>query len=48
MLLKAIIVQRDPQETMGIRSVLNFGHTVGHGVEKVLKLPHGYAVSLGM
>lgn len=47
-LLKAIIVQQDPEERKGIRSVLNFGHTIGHGIEGVLGIPHGYAVAAGM
>jgi 3-dehydroquinate synthase len=30
------------------REHLNFGHTIGHIIEYSSKLPHGYAVSLGM
>ena len=45
--IKSGIVNRDEKET-GERRKLNFGHTVGHAVEKVHKLPHGEAVSIGM
>jgi len=45
--IKSEIVNRDEKET-GERRKLNFGHTVGHAVEKVHKLPHGEAVSIGM
>lgn len=45
--IKTDIVNRDESET-GIRSVLNFGHTTGHALEKMLRIPHGMAVSLGM
>ena len=33
-----------------IRMILNFGHTIGHSLEKIskYKLPHGYAVGLGI
>ena len=47
MAIKSEIVNRDERET-GERRKLNFGHTVGHAVEKVHKLPHGEAVSIGM
>jgi len=30
------------------RKLLNFGHTAGHAIETLYKLPHGYAVALGM
>ena len=35
---------------MGLRQVLNFGHTFGHAVESLLNfaLPHGVCVGLGM
>lgn len=30
------------------RRLLNFGHTLGHAIENIYKLPHGHAVSIGM
>ena len=45
--VKAAVVSGDFRET-GNRAILNFGHTIGHGVEVVCGLPHGYAVSVGM
>jgi 3-dehydroquinate synthase len=45
--IKSTIVNRDEKEA-GERRKLNFGHTFGHAVEKVRKLPHGEAVSMGM
>ena len=45
--IKSAIVNRDEKER-GERRKLNFGHTFGHAVEKVHKLPHGEAVSIGM
>jgi len=48
--IKADIVAKDPFEK-SIRAHLNFGHTFGHALEKVVgydKLPHGHAVALGM
>lgn len=44
---KAAIVQADEQES-GERMKLNFGHTVGHAIEKLAGVPHGEAVSAGM
>jgi 3-dehydroquinate synthase len=47
---KAGVVNRDEREG-GLRMILNFGHTVGHAVEKVLgygTVPHGEAVAVGM
>jgi len=48
--IKADIVTKDEKETKGIRTILNFGHTVGHAIESVMgfKLSHGEAVALGM
>ena len=45
--IKSEIVNRDEKES-GERRKLNFGHTVGHAVEKVHKIPHGEAISIGM
>jgi len=48
--IKAEVVSRDEREG-GLRMLLNFGHTLGHVVEKELgyrKLLHGEAVSMGM
>ena len=45
--VKAAVVSEDFREA-GRRAILNFGHTIGHGIETVCGLPHGYAVSVGM
>ena len=45
--IKAEVVENDEKEG-GIRKILNFGHTFGHGVEKLCGISHGYAVSIGM
>jgi len=48
--LKAFVVERDERE-QGLRRLLNFGHTVGHAVEKATgysRLLHGEAVAIGM
>ncbi|MBI4144053.1 3-dehydroquinate synthase [Candidatus Woesearchaeota archaeon] len=45
--IKSLIVSSDSKET-GIRQFLNFGHTIGHALEVLCKLPHGEAVSIGM
>jgi 3-dehydroquinate synthase len=46
---KAMIVAEDELEA-GRRAILNYGHTIGHGLEAAAgyALPHGYAVSAGM
>ncbi|MBQ9727140.1 MAG: 3-dehydroquinate synthase [Kiritimatiellae bacterium] len=47
---KAAVVSADEREG-GLRAVLNFGHTVGHALEKVLgygTVAHGEAVAAGM
>jgi 3-dehydroquinate synthase len=49
--IKAEIVARDEEDRTGIRAILNFGHTVGHAIEKVAgygTLRHGEAVIVGM
>ncbi len=47
--IKARIVSRDPAES-GERMVLNFGHTVGHGLEFLsgFRVTHGCAVGSGI
>lgn len=45
--VKNKIVHADEHED-GIRRILNFGHTAGHAFERLLGLPHGHAVGLGM
>eukprot|EP00834_Sanchytrium_tribonematis_P004179 NODE_191_length_13422_cov_1.451025.p1 type:complete len:1469 gc:universal NODE_191_length_13422_cov_1.451025:7688-3282(-) len=47
--IKAAIVTKDEKEG-GLRGLLNFGHTVGHGIEAAVfpDLLHGECVSLGM
>lgn len=49
--IKAAIVAEDEHETKGLRALLNFGHTIGHGIENAAgygRLLHGEAISLGM
>lgn len=45
--IKANIVQKDEKEK-GERRILNFGHTLGHALEKITGIPHGEAVSMGI
>jgi len=45
--LKVQVVEQDEKET-GLRKALNFGHTLGHGIESVTGLLHGECVGLGM
>ncbi len=45
--LKRAVVEQDEREG-GLRKVLNFGHTIGHGIEVVTGLLHGECVGLGM
>jgi 3-dehydroquinate synthase len=44
---KLQIVESDEHD-LGIRQLLNFGHTFGHAIEAQDKVLHGFAVSLGM
>jgi 3-dehydroquinate synthase len=49
--IKASYVVKDEFETTGSRTLLNFGHTLGHAIEAVAgygALLHGEAVALGM
>lgn len=49
--IKSQIVTQDEKETKGIRTILNFGHTVGHAIEAAgnyTTYHHGEAIALGM
>jgi len=49
--IKSKIVAKDPRDQTGERALLNFGHTIGHAIERAGnygKFLHGEAVSLGM
>jgi len=49
--IKARVVEEDERETAGTRALLNFGHTIGHGIEASLPygvMLHGEAISLGI
>ena len=49
--IKANVVSRDERETLGIRVLLNYGHTIGHAIEAATGYEsylHGEAVSVGM
>ncbi len=49
--IKARIVEADEYETRDIRALLNFGHTIGHGIEASVpygELLHGEAIALGI
>ena len=48
--IKKYVVEEDEKE-MGLRKILNFGHTIGHGIESFENLSglyHGECVALGM
>lgn len=47
--IKCRIVEEDPKEK-GLRRILNFGHTIGHGIESLenYTIGHGDAVAIGM
>ena len=46
--IKRLVVENDPTEK-GERALLNFGHTLGHAIERLLdlKLSHGACVGIG-
>jgi 3-dehydroquinate synthase len=49
--IKALIVQEDEREEKKIRTILNFGHTIGHAIEAAGNYAgynHGEAIALGM
>jgi 3-dehydroquinate synthase len=47
--VKVDVVSRDLRES-GPREMLNYGHTLGHAIERLedYQVPHGHAVSVGM
>jgi len=47
--LKAAVVSADPEERLGIREILNLGHTFAHAYETLSQgdIPHGEAVAIG-
>ncbi|MCR2803009.1 3-dehydroquinate synthase [Paenibacillus soyae] len=48
--VKAAVVSEDEKE-MGLRAILNLGHTIGHAIEAVAgynEMQHGEAISIGM
>ena len=48
--IKAEVVSKDERE-LGLRSILNFGHTIGHAIEtatEYVKYLHGEAIAIGM
>ena len=46
--IKRAVVEEDPKEH-GVRALLNFGHTLGHSIEKLMNfsLAHGECVAVG-
>ncbi len=48
--LKAEVVRRDERDDRHVRICLNFGHTLGHAIERAAdgRLRHGEAVAVGM
>ena len=49
--VKARVVTQDERETGGVRTLLNYGHTIGHGIEAASgygRYLHGEAVAIGM
>jgi len=45
--VKVEVVEKDEMES-DLRRILNFGHTIGHALERQLKVHHGEAVATGM
>ena len=47
LMIKKNVVEQDEKE-QGLRKILNFGHTIGHGIESCGGLYHGECVAVGM
>ena len=47
--IKAEVVEKDERD-LGLRNILNYGHTIGHAIETVsdFGIEHGQAVAIGM
>jgi 3-dehydroquinate synthase len=47
--IKKAVVEQDEKE-LGMRQLLNFGHTIGHAIEKIenYQIAHGEAVAIGI
>jgi 3-dehydroquinate synthase len=45
--IKVEVVEKDEKES-DLRRILNFGHTLGHAIERHRKVLHGEAVGMGM
>lgn len=47
--IKAEIVAKDERD-LGLRSILNYGHTIGHAIESAadFRIGHGEAIAIGM
>jgi len=45
--IKVVVVEKDERES-DLRRILNFGHTLGHAIERDQKVLHGEAVGMGM
>jgi 3-dehydroquinate synthase len=48
--IKGTVVERDPYERIGLRFILNFGHTIGHAIETAttFRTLHGESIAIGM
>jgi len=48
--IKSDIVKLDEKDKLGVRNVLNYGHTFGHAIEMAAeyRFTHGEAISIGM
>jgi 3-dehydroquinate synthase len=47
--IKAEVVAKDERD-VGLRNILNYGHTIGHAIETIsdFKVEHGKAIAIGM